>query len=122
MYSHLPRAFVVLALLTLSTLAGAAAAQAPAPPPAAPPDPPARTATKKVTPTYPEVARNARLEGTVRLSVVVTEQGRVKSVAVMGGHPVFAVAATDAAKQWRFTPAAKESTLPLVFDFKSPDR
>jgi TonB family protein len=117
MYSNLPRALVVLGLLSLTTLAGAAGAHAATLTPAS-----GRTATKKVTPAYPEVARKAHLEGTVKLTLVVTPEGKVKSVAVVGGHPIFAVAATTAAKQWQFTPAAKESTQPLVFEFKRPDR
>ena len=117
MYRNLRLPLVVLGLLTVSGWPAATAAAAPAQEQA-----PARTVTRKVTPPYPEMARKAHLEGTVKLSVVVARDGKVKSVAVTGGHPIFAAAATGAAKQWQFTPAAKESTQPLVFDFKHPDK
>jgi TonB family protein len=117
MHRHLRCAAVVLGLVSFTAVA-------PTPPAAARErdQPPARTATRKVTPVYPEIARKAHLEGTVKLSVVVTREGKVKSVAVTGGHPVFAVAASDAAKQWQFAPAARESTEPLAFAFKSPEK
>jgi TonB family protein len=79
-----------------------------------------RTATKKVTPDYPEIARKGRLEGTVKLSVVVTNEGKVQTVKVIGGHPVLVQAASNAARQWQFEPAAKASNESLVFNFQYP--
>ena len=45
--------------------------------------------------------------GKVKLTVVVTTDGKVKRVVVIGGHPLLVVAASDAAKQWLFAPASK---------------
>ena len=106
------RAAVVLALLT-----SAPAAAGPIPERA--PET-ARTVTKKVTPVYPDVARNGQLEGTVKLSVLVTVAGKVKKVDVIGGHPVFVLAARNAAMLWRFEPADRESSETLVFSFEPP--
>ncbi len=107
------RAAVVFALLT--------AVPAAAGPVAEPREPEtARLVTKRVTPVYPDVARNGRLGGTVKLSVLVTLAGKVKKVDVIGGHPVFVVAASNAAVQWQFEPAAKESSETLVFSFEPP--
>lgn len=80
-----------------------------------------RTVTRRVTPEYPELARKVHAAGKVKLSVVVTPEGKVKRVDVIGGHPLLVVAASDAAKQWLFAPASKESSEPLVFNFNPPE-
>lgn len=79
-----------------------------------------RKAKSKVEPTYPELARRMRLSGVVKIEVVVAPNGTVKDARVVGGHPVLANAALDAAKQWRFEPASVEST--GVIDFKFEPR
>jgi TonB family protein len=79
-----------------------------------------RKAKTKVEPTYPELARRMRLSGVVKIEVVVAANGTVKDARVVGGHPVLASAALDAAKKWRFEPASVEST--GVIDFKFEPR
>jgi TonB family protein len=79
-----------------------------------------RRAKSKVQPSYPELARKMNIAGTVKVEVVVNPNGTVKEARVMGGHPVLANAALDAAKQWRFEPAPGEST--GVIDFKFEPR
>jgi TonB family protein len=79
-----------------------------------------RKATSKVKPAYPEVARPLRLSGTVKLEVLVTPEGKVRTVQVIGGHPLLVNAATDAAKRWTFVTAHRESREKLVFDFVGP--
>jgi TonB family protein len=51
---------------------------------------------------------------------VVAPNGSVKDARVVGGHPVLAGAALDAAKKWRFEPASAESS--GVIDFKFEPR
>ena len=82
-------------------------------------DEPPRKVVRRVDPLYPLTARAARLSGTVKLSVVVTPDGKVKSSQVTGGHPLLASAATDAVKQWTFEPGKKETSEPvaIVFDY-----
>ncbi len=75
-----------------------------------------RRAKTKVQPAYPELARKMNITGTVKVQVVVAPNGTVKEAKVVGGHPVLATAALEAAKKWRFEPAAVEST--GVVDFK----
>ena len=58
----------------------------------------------RVDPEYPEVARRARVETTVILEVLVNEQGEVANIRVIRGHPLLNQAATDAVKQWRYSP------------------
>lgn len=79
-----------------------------------------RRAKSKVQPVYPELAKKMQISGTVKIEVVVSSNGTVKEARVVGGHPVLATAALDAAKKWRFDPAASEST--GVIDFKFEPR
>ena len=79
-----------------------------------------RRAKSKVQPAYPELARKMNISGTVKIEVTVSPNGTVKEARIVGGHPVLANAALDAAKKWRFEPAASEST--GVIDFKFEPR
>ena len=79
-----------------------------------------RRAKTKVQPAYPELARKMNLTGTVKIEVVVAPNGTVKEARVVGGHPVLANAALEAAKKWRFEPAAGESS--GIIDFKFEPR
>ena len=79
-----------------------------------------RRAKSKVQPTYPELAKKMNLTGTVKIEVVVAPNGTVKDARVVGGHPVLAGVALDAAKKWRFEPASVEST--GIIDFKFEPR
>jgi len=79
-----------------------------------------RRAKNKVQPSYPELARKMNLAGTVKIEIVIAPNGTVKGARVVGGHPVLANAAMDAAKKWRFEPASTESS--GVIDFKFEPR
>jgi protein TonB len=78
-----------------------------------------RRAKTKVQPTYPELAHKMNISGTVKIEVTVAPNGTVKEARVVGGHPVLAQSALDAAKRWRFEPAASESTGVIDFKFES---
>jgi protein TonB len=69
----------------------------------------ARKVAVKVTPQYPAVAHSLRLQGTVRIEVVVAPNGSVKSLEVKGGHPMLADAAQNAVRQWKWEPAPHET-------------
>jgi TonB family protein len=79
-----------------------------------------RRAKTKVQPAYPDLARRMNISGTVKIEVVVSPNGTVKEARIVGGHPVLASAALDAAKKWHFDPAAAESS--GVIDFKFEPR
>jgi TonB family protein len=79
-----------------------------------------RRAKSKVQPLYPELARKMNISGTVKIEIVVAPNGTVKDARVVGGHPVLANSALDAARKWRFEPAGAEST--GVIDFKFEPR
>jgi TonB family protein len=76
-----------------------------------------RKARKEVKPNYPPLARQMHIIGTVRLEVTIAPNGKVKISKVLGGHPVLALAATEAAKRWEFEPSDKESLQVLEFKF-----
>jgi TonB family protein len=63
----------------------------------------------KVKPKYPDEAKQAHLKGTVRLQVVVGEDGSVKEAKPIEGDPVLAKAASDAVLQWRYRPCRIDS-------------
>jgi TonB family protein len=79
-----------------------------------------RRARSRVQPIYPELARKMNISGTVKVEVVVAPNGTVRDARIVGGHPVLASAALDAAKKWRFEPAPSEST--GIIDFKFEPR
>ncbi len=60
---------------------------------------------KDVPPHYPEIARQAELEGDVLLRVLIGKDGRVAKVHVDTSIPMLDAAAVDAARMWVFTPA-----------------
>ena len=59
---------------------------------------------KKVNPSYPALARQARIQGTVKLTAIIARDGTVQKLEVGSGHPLLVPAALDAVKQWRYKP------------------
>ncbi len=57
-----------------------------------------------VDPVYPPLAKQARIQGTVRFNVVVAKDGTVEKVQLISGHPLMVEAARDAVKQYRYRP------------------
>jgi TonB family protein len=81
-------------------------------------DHPDRKIRLRVAPVYPDIARKMKLNGIVRIQVVVSPNGSVKETKVIGGHPILVTAAVDAVKKWKFDPASAETTgiLEIKFD------
>jgi protein TonB len=89
-----------------------------APPPPPPPPPKVETpkritvggnvqsakAISRPSPVYPQLARQARIQGVVRLEAVIDEQGRITDLKVISGHPLLVQSALDAVRQWRYQP------------------
>ena len=115
MLNHMKNATVWLSLAALG-----AGVLAPTPVRAQEQESAARKITKKVLPVYPEVARRARITGTVKMTAVVTTEGDVKSVRTTGGNPLFVPAAEEAVKQWKFEVAKNESTESIALRFENP--
>ena len=69
------------------------------------PDEQQKRLSHAVTPVYPDVARDAGIEGDVTLRLIIGEDGAVNEIKVLSGEPVLARAATEAVAQWRYAPA-----------------
>jgi protein TonB len=59
---------------------------------------------QKVTPTYPPIAKAARVQGTVVLQATISKQGTIEDLKVVSGPPMLQQAALDAVRQWRYRP------------------
>jgi protein TonB len=59
---------------------------------------------KNVSPAYPDIAKQARVQGVVILECTISPQGKVTDVKVLRGIPLLDQAAIDAVKQWVYTP------------------
>ena len=76
-----------------------------------------RKVKTKTSPTYPELARRMNVSGKVKIEVIITPDGHVRSSRVIGGHPLLVQTCQDAVKEWKFFPAPEESTQIIEFDF-----
>jgi protein TonB len=87
------------------------------PPATRPPDPPKSSAPlhvsggvqmakliKQVVPTYPPLARSARIYGVVHLIGIIGKDGTIRNLQLIDGHPLLARAALDAVSQWIYKP------------------
>lgn len=77
-----------------------------------------RKVVSKVMPAYPDIARNLRIKGTVRIEAVVAPNGSVKSTHVLGGHPLLAQTAEQSVHKWRWenAPAESKELVDVKFD------
>ncbi len=92
---------------------------APPPPPATPVSAPApqqvqvddtiqaANLIKRVTPSYPGIAKAARIQGTVRFNAVISAGGVIRNLQVVSGPPQLRQAATDAVRQWVYRPMTR---------------
>src|ERR1700732_174909 len=61
---------------------------------------------RRVNPTYPPLARQARIQGQVVLRAVISKDGSIENLSLVSGHPMLAPAAIDGVKQWKSKPYA----------------
>jgi protein TonB len=59
---------------------------------------------RKVNPTYPPLARQARIQGVVLLQAEISKSGDIENLRLISGHPMLAPAAIEAVKQWKYKP------------------
>jgi TonB family protein len=79
-------------------------------------------AKSRVPPSYPMIARTARVTGNVTVFLVVSEKGEVESVLRAEGPQQLQQAASEAARRWKFNPTEIDGkrvrvTGYLVFNF-----
>lgn len=82
---------------------------------------------QQVQPEYPPLAREARIQGTVRLRAIISPEGSVQQLEVLSGHPLLVQSALEAARKWRYEPTllngvpiTVETTVDTVFSLE-PD-
>jgi protein TonB len=59
---------------------------------------------RRIEPTYPTLARQARIHGVVVLTAIIDKQGNIENLQLVRGHPMLAPAAIDAVRQWHYKP------------------
>jgi TonB family protein len=79
-----------------------------------------RKLVTKAEPTYPGLARSARISGSVRIEAVVAPNGAVKSTTIIGGHPDLAQSAQDAVRRCKWEAAPRETREVVIIAFR-PD-
>ena len=60
--------------------------------------------TRYVAPEYPEIARNARVEGIVIIEAIIGIDGSVENARVLRSSPLLDNAALKAVRGWKYTP------------------
>src|SRR5262245_7369738 len=70
---------------------------------------------RNVPPVYPDVAKQARVQGVVVLEATIDTSGRVDNVRVLRGIPLLNEAALEAVKKWVYSPTMLNGTpVPVV--------
>ncbi len=60
----------------------------------------------RVEPVYPEDAQRQRIEGVVKLHVIIDRDGNIQDIDKMTGPPLLIAAAANAVRQWRYKPTS----------------
>ena len=55
-------------------------------------------------PVYPPLAKNAHIQGVVKLQAVIDTDGSIAHLSLISGHPLLVKAAMDAVQHWRYEP------------------
>jgi TonB family protein len=76
-----------------------------------------RKVVSRIAPVYPTLARSMSIRGNVKLDVMVSPNGTVKSIDIKGGHPILAQAAQKAVYGWKWEPAPHETVELLEIKF-----
>ena len=64
----------------------------------------AHVVTHSVKPSYPTLARQMKVQGSVILQALIGRDGLIEDLRVLSGPPILANAAKEAVRQWQFKP------------------
>jgi protein TonB len=64
----------------------------------------AAMAIRAPKPAYPPLAKQARIQGTVRLNAIIGKDGTIQNLTAASGHPLLVPSAMEAVKQWLYKP------------------
>jgi len=80
----------------------------------------------RVEPTYPMLAKQARVQGEVVLSAIINTNGEIQNLQLVSGHPMLVPEAIAAVRQWRYKPyllngqpVEVETTITVIFSLSS---
>ena len=59
---------------------------------------------RKVQPIYPPLAKQARIQGTVKFTAIIGKDGTIQNLQLVTGHPLLVEAARQAVSQWQYKP------------------
>jgi protein TonB len=59
---------------------------------------------RKVVPVYPPLAKQARIQGTVRFQAIIGKDGTIQNLQLVSGHPLLVANAQQAVSQWIYRP------------------
>jgi protein TonB len=59
---------------------------------------------QRTTPVYPQIAKEARVSGTVVLQATISKAGLIENLRVISGPTMLRQSAQDAVKSWRYRP------------------
>jgi periplasmic protein TonB len=59
---------------------------------------------RRVEPVYPALAKQIHMEGRVELHAIISTDGTIQSLEIVGGDPIFYFSAREAVSQWRYQP------------------
>jgi protein TonB len=65
---------------------------------------------KRVEPIYPELARQAHMQGVVLIDAVIDESGSIVEMKVISGPPLLIQSAVNAVRQWQYRPTYLNDT------------
>jgi len=63
----------------------------------------------RVEPIYPPLAKQTHREGRVELRAIIGTDGRIRSLQIVAGDPLFEQSAVEAVQQWRYKPTILNS-------------
>ena len=64
----------------------------------------AQSVSVSVSPDYPLLARQMKVQGAVRLQALISREGTIQELQILSGPSILATAAREAVKQWHFKP------------------
>ena len=77
---------------------------------------------RRVEPSYPPIAKQAHISGTVILHAIIAKDGTVQELQLISGPPLLVRNAMDAIRQWRYQPyllngepVEVETTISVIF-------
>ncbi len=81
---------------------------------------------RRIEPTYPALAKSARVQGEVVLRAIISKNGDIEDLQLVSGHPMLVQAAIDAVRQWKYKPyllngqpVEVDTTITVIFSLSS---